>query len=63
VDENIPLVLYSWFEYMDEYVNYVVPFGFQTPCLSIYYGLHDFLVPIHAVDPLMFLPHFVIPRV
>jgi hypothetical protein len=37
VDVNSLLVLYSCFEQMDEYVDYVVPIGFPTPCLIIYY--------------------------
>jgi hypothetical protein len=37
VDVNAPLVLYFCFGQMDEYVDYVVPIGFLTPCLIIYY--------------------------
>jgi hypothetical protein len=41
----------------------MVPNGFPTPCLSIYYGLKEFLVLVPMVDPLMFLPHSIIPHV
>jgi hypothetical protein len=48
---------------MDEVVDSMVPIGFPTPCLSICSELQELLVPIPVVDPLMFLPHFVIPHV
>jgi hypothetical protein len=48
---------------MEKIVDYVVSIGFPTPCLSIYPGLHEFFTPIHVVDTVMFLPHFVTPHV
>ncbi len=51
VDVNIPLVLCFWFEHMDEFVDYVVPIDFPIPCLSIYFGLQEFLIHVHVVDP------------
>jgi hypothetical protein len=48
---------------MDEFVDFVVPINLPTPCLSIYFGLHEFLVLALAIDPLMLLPHFITPHV
>jgi hypothetical protein len=48
---------------MDEYVDFVVPVGFPTPCLSVCSKLQEFLIPIPMNDPLMFLPHFITPHV
>jgi hypothetical protein len=36
VDVNTPLVLCSWIEWMDEYVDFVILINLPTPCLSIY---------------------------
>jgi len=44
---------------MDEPIDYVVPIGPPIPCLSINFGLQEFLVLAPMVDPLMPLPHFV----
>jgi hypothetical protein len=63
VDVNTPLVLYSWTELMDEFVDFMVPINLPTPCLSIYYGLHEFLVLAPMIDPLMFLPYYVTSHV
>jgi hypothetical protein len=48
---------------MDESIDSMVPIDFQTPCLLIYYGIHELLVHVPMVDPLMLLPHFVTPHV
>jgi hypothetical protein len=48
---------------MDEFVDSLVPIELPTPCLLVYYGLHEFLVPSLVIDPLMLLPYFVIPHV
>jgi hypothetical protein len=48
---------------MDEYVDFVVLINLPTPCLSICYGLQEFLVPAPMIDPLMLLPHYVTPHV
>ncbi len=63
VDANTPLVLYFYFEWMDEYANFVVTINLLTPCFSIYYGLHEFLVHGFMIDPLVFMPHSVTPHV
>jgi hypothetical protein len=33
---NTPLVLYSWVEWMDEFVDYMVLIDFPTPCFNMF---------------------------
>ncbi len=40
---------------MDEFIDFVVPIGLPTPCLSICFGLHEFLVHTHVIDPLILM--------
>jgi len=63
MDVNTLLIFYSSTEWMDESVNSIIPIDFPTPCLLICSRLQEFLVPFLVVDPLMFLPHSIIPHV